>query len=341
MPRQHLFPFRLSKGGDGNTIQGVSQRYTAIALIGLADEPKKNVSIALRGQSPHQPCSRLLDQVHRSKDLGEVALTAWAAAAIGHDDLGKATQSLNRLAPADGPYPTVELSWVLSAMNAAGDAADNQLAEAIARRLLKAFNSETHLFSHWPDPSAKRQLRGHVTCFADFVYPVMALCDYYRISGNNEALEAARKCANRICSLQGEDGQWWWHYDVRTGKIVEHFPVYSVHQDSMAPMALAAVKRACGDDHTESIHKGLNWLTYSPEISGSLIDAQNGVIWRKVARREPGKMVRGLQAAASRLHPSLRVGGTNLTFPPGAVDYESRPYHMGWILYAWPNTENS
>lgn len=341
MPQRRLFPFRLRKGVDGGAIEGVSHRYTAIALIGLAGEPNENLSIALCGQSPHEPCSRLLEEVDHFEDLGEVALTAWAAGAIGHSDLTKAIESLKRLAPADGPYPTVELSWALSAMNAAGDAADTRLAEAIARRLLGSFNSETHLFPHWPDKASRRLMRGHVTCFADFVYPVQALSDYYRISGDTDALDAARRCARRICSLQGEAGQWWWHYDVRTGRIVERFPVYSVHQDSMAPMALAAVKQACGDDHRQSIDKGLKWLVHSPEISGSLLDPQRSVIWRKVARHEPGKLVRGLQAAASRVHPALRVAATNLAFPPGAVDYECRPYHMGWILYAWANTETS
>jgi hypothetical protein len=28
--------------------------------------------------------------------------------------------------------------------------------------------------------------------------------------------------------------------------------------------------------------------------------------------------------------------GLNLVFPPMTVDYEDRPYHPGWFLYAWP-----
>ena len=57
---------------------------------------------------------------------------------------------------------------------------------------------------------------------------------------------------------------------------------------------------------------------------------------RKVARREPGNLVRGLQAGASYLHPGLRVPATDLVFPPVAIDYECRPYEMGWILHTWP-----
>ena len=127
---------------------------------------------------------------------------------------------------------------------------------------------------------------------------------------------------------------------MRTGRVVERYPVYSVHQDSMAPMALFAVAEACGVDHFESIERGLRWLTDPPEIPGALIDADREIIWRKVARREPRRLVRGLQATASRVHPSIRVPALNVAFPPSSVDYESRPYHMGWILHVWRKYHN-
>jgi hypothetical protein len=31
--------------------------------------------------------------------------------------------------------------------------------------------------------------------------------------------------------------------------------------------------------------------------------------------------------------------GINRIFHPNQVDYESRPYHMGWILLAWPSAK--
>ena len=77
------------------------------------------------------------------------------------------------------------------------------------------------------------------------------------------ALDIARQCAQHICALQGKSGQWWWHYDYRTGEILEGYPVYSVHQDAMAPMALLALEEAGGGDYWAPIAKGLQWL-YSP-----------------------------------------------------------------------------
>jgi hypothetical protein len=180
-------------------------------------------------------------------------------------------------------------------------------------------------------------LRGHVCCFADLVYPVHALARYAELFGDAEARDVALRGAGAMCARQGPDGQWWWHYDRRTGEIVERYPVYAIHQDAMAPMALLALERAAGVDLRPPIAKGLAWLTHAPELGGgSLIDEDAGLIWRKVARREPRKLSRFAQAAASRLHPALRAPGLDTLFPPCAVDYEDRPYHLGWLLHAWP-----
>jgi hypothetical protein len=35
------------------------------------------------------------------------------------------------------------------------------------------------------------------------------------------------------------------------------------------------------------------------------------------------------------VRPSLRLAGLDRVFPPGRIDYECRPYELGWLLYAW------
>jgi hypothetical protein len=208
-------------------------------------------------------------------------------------------------------------------------------AERIADVLIGSFRQESGLFPHVPAEKGLSVLRAHVSCFADFVYPIQAMSYYYQATGDTRAAKVACRCADRMCQLQGPQGQWWWHFDIRTGRVVERYPVYSVHQDSMAPMALFALAKACSQDYSESIAKGLRWLANPLEIPGTLIDTEWNVIWRKVARREPGRLVRGLQATASRLHPAIRIPAVDVAFPPNSIDYESRPYHMGWILYVW------
>jgi hypothetical protein len=99
---------------------------------------------------------------------------------------------------------------------------------------------------------------------------------------------------------------------------------------------LFAAREATGLEIRQPIEKSIQWMIKAPEISFSLIDEASSVIWRKVCRKEPNRLVRGLQAGATWIHPALRFPGTDLLFPPAGIDYESRPYHMGWILYSWP-----
>ncbi len=335
-PEEGLFAFRLRRAEGQDRLEGTSLRYTAIVLIALADEANDVVAASLPAAGPHELCGRLADCAVRSSDLGEVALSLWAARRWRHDAVPALLSRLQSMEPARGVHPTVEVSWCLTALTVEPlPRPDDGLAEAIARRLLASFRPQSALFPHWPGDVRASWMRGHVACFADMVYPIQALSEYYRAVGDSTALDAARACARQMCALQGPQGQWWWHYDVRTGRVIEKYPVYAVHQDGMGPMALYAVQAACGDAYPQAIARSVDWLMQAPELNGSLVDRAAKVIWRKVARREPGKLSRSVQAMTSRVHPGLRFPGTSVLFPPTAIDYESRPYHMGWLLYAW------
>ena len=154
-----------------------------------------------------------------------------------------------------------------------------------------------------------------------------------------EALAVAGAVAGAICSAQGAGGQWWWHYDSRTGAVVEGYPVYSVHQHAMGPMALLDLGDAGGDAHLDAIRRGLRWMAGRPRD-----DQPARSSWSSMSRRSPGarwrgadhrKVVRGLRAAATRIVPGARVAVLDRVYPPGAVDHECRPYELGWMLYAW------
>lgn len=334
-PDERLYAFCLRKTREGIVSEGLSRRYTAITLIGLAAEEQGVARAAAGGLSLHQVCDRLNQDIEQVSNLGDVALTLWAARAIGYPDRSRMWKQMVALLPLERAHPVVELSWALDAACIDPDAAEARvLREGLARRLLGSFSNGSRVFPHVLGASGTRS---HVSCFADMVYPIHALSNYARLTGERQALDAAAAAAGKICELQGEDGQWWWHYDQRSGKVIEGYPVYAIHQDAMAPMALFALKDAGGPDFSKAIKKGLDWLVHSPEIQGSLIDNEADLIWRKVARREPGKLSRYAQAAASIIHSSLRIPGMNRLFPATTIDHEDRPYHLGWLLYAWPS----
>ncbi len=335
-PRERLFAFRARRTKDSYTLEGTSRRYTAIALIGLAHCDDGTAESVFGGESAKDVCGRLLADLPRWTNLGDVALTIWAANEWGMDGSERSIRHLVALAPDSGRHPTVEIAWALRALSPLhGKLAAADWAERIADRLLASFNGGTGLFAHWPSDLRVPWHRSHICCFADFVYPIQALAAYSKAADHAVALAAARQSARVMCDLQGYAGQWWWHFDHRTGAVVERYPVYAVHQNSMAPMALLDLGEVCSDDYRPAIDRGLSWLARSPEIDASLLDTKRGFIWRKVARHEPGKLARSLQAVVSRIHPSFRFPCVDALMPATWVDFESRPYHMGWILYAW------
>jgi hypothetical protein len=331
-PAEEMFAFRIRRTAYGVAQEGLSPRYTAISLLGMAHLAGDDVARILKGSTPEEVFSRLIERVVQQASLGDVALTLWAAAESGVSSLEPLVARLKALEPAEREHTVVELSWALSALSHAALPELGTLRDRIAERLLSTYNTTSKFFPHAAGVARVR----HVACFADLIYPIQALSKYAQATGHQRALDVASESAQHLCSLQGAGGQWWWHYDYRTGRVIERYPVYAIHQDAMGPMALLALRDAGGPDCMREVRRGLDWLVAAPELNGgSLIDAGADLIWRKVARRESRKTVRYLQAMLSRVNKSLRVPAVDRLFPPRAIDYEDRPYHLGWLLYAW------
>ena len=118
IPDRGLFAFRLRRRGTALYQEGLSRRYTAVALIGLAGEPDWTLREVLAGRGIHDVCAGLLSGLERVNDLGEVALTLWASRAMGHPECTKSLDRLRAMRPHELAYPTVELSWSLSSLTA-------------------------------------------------------------------------------------------------------------------------------------------------------------------------------------------------------------------------------
>lgn len=312
---------------------GRSLRYGAIAALGLRRVPEQDQRAVLAGQTCYDFVGQLAKRLNEITGAGDAALVCWACAEAGHDELAHAVARLAELDAPDGPLDVVSASWVVSALVAARPHADVEEHLAAARgRLLAARGAAAYPHTTGGDTP---WYRTHVGSFADQVYPIQALARLHSSSADPEALNTANAVARVICSAQGAAGQWWWHYDSRNGEVVEGYPVYSVHQHAMAPMALLDLAEAGGTDHLDGICRGLRWLAGPPETDEVLILDQPPITWRKVARGDPRKVVRGLQAASTRLRPGMRIPALDRVYQPGAVDRECRPYELGWLLLTW------
>ncbi len=315
------------------TPRGTSVRYGAIAALGLLRLPEPDQRSVLGGDTAHDLIGRLARHLDGGTTRGTAALVCWAAAEARHDALPHALARLGALDLRPGPVDVVTAAWVVTALAAARPHADVEQHLAAARaRLLGARGPR--LYPHVTG-GATAWYRSHVGSFADQAYPVQALARLHASGDDPAALASAESVAAIICRAQGNAGQWWWHYDARTGGVIEGYPVYSVHQHAMAPMALFDLAEAGGRPRVEQICRGLRWLARPAEATEDLVLDQPPVIWRKVARRDPRKLVRGVRAGTTRLRAGTRLPVLDRLFRPGAVDHECRPYELGWLLYTW------
>jgi hypothetical protein len=332
------FVFRLdgerSPDGTWRLIQsGTSHRYSAIAALGLLRLPVATQREVLGGTTCGDLVTRLTSQLDQQTSLGDVALTCWAAAEADHAALPDALARLAEIDRHAQPVYVVDAAWAVSALVAARTHVDvEEHLESARRRLLGARGNVA--YPHLAGPGAAWH-RAHVGSFADQVYPVQALARLHGSADDPQALAVADLVASVICSAQGDGGQWWWHYDSRTGEVIEGYPVYSVHQHAMAPMVLLDLAEAGGQSHIDAICRGVLWLADPPEKAEELVLDEPPIIWRKVARADRRKLVRGLRAASTRIRPGQRLGVLDWFFPPGTVDHECRPYELGWPLLAW------
>jgi hypothetical protein len=326
-------------------LSGTSLRYAAIAALGVSWLPADSQPALLGGHRIDDFVTLLVERQAASRNLGDIALVAWSAAQIGHPLLSDALRRLREADRGTAPEYVVECAWVVSALATARAQADVEEHLAQARqRLLDSVLPGSPLFPHTTGPGLVKSYRDHVACFADQVYPVQALARLHHSGDDPTALAVARTTAEQICRLQGPEGQWWWHYDARTGEVIEGYPVYTVHQHAMGPMALLDLAEAGGGDYAEPIRRGLRWLLGPAELGGAaepmLLDDE-GLTVRKVFRGDPRKIVRGLHTLTTRVRRGLRLPLVNRVFRPTSLDRECRPYEFGWLYFAWLATLES
>jgi len=328
-PGRRLFCYRLRKAPDGLMREGISHRYTAMTLLGLLRARPMGLTSQIDIDSV---VDQLLKESAWVDNVGDLGLLLSLCASCGQDRMDQFDLTFD-VSGALKRYPdtrralTMELSWFLTGLvfsHKAGSREHTRLAYE-TYDLIRRNQGESGLFGHMAKSgSMAGMVRGHVGSFADQVYPIFAFAHFSQIFGHKQARENALCCANAICDLQGPMGQWWWHYNSVTGRVVEQYPVYSVHQHGMAPMALLALQETCGADYYAPINKGLKWINGANELGQDLEDRQAGVAWRCI---QPSKSSKWLTAASTYL-------GLKTSRGPLYPLYECRPYELGWLLYA-------
>ncbi|MBF9235685.1 hypothetical protein [Microvirga alba] len=277
--------------------------------------------------------------LHRKRHyVGGFGLLVWANAVTGGVELADlerlADNSLDNMRNVVG-MTTMETAWLLSGvlheLNQNWADRPERLARLVLRELHERFVPHAGMMMHaGADGRIKDRARRNIANFADQIYSLQAFAFAAIVLGSEAALKTAIHLAETIVARQGPLGQWWWHYNATRGTIAERYPVFSVHQHAMAPMALLTLQRAGGPNHRNAISRSYSWLNNN-ELGIDMVDPEAETIWRDIERDE-SSAVSLLRKAQHLLSPKHLPENDNS--PSLKVNFETRPYEWAWCLYA-------
>jgi len=337
-----IFPYTAKINNDVDFYaQGYSFRYAVISHIGIS-----KWLIYHPHDKQHLPTlwGSILSEISKVDDIGDIALSLWAGCEKPTDtDIEIIIDKLINLwcAQKEG-CNSVELGWILKACLMAIELNPESYHKLISVmkesyvRLCDHYNPTAQLFRRHKRKGFIQKIYGQIACFADQVYPIIAMSHYGKLYDDHNANTISDHVVNKICEYQGKYGQWMWHYDVMHNRLCEEYPVFSVHQDAMAPMAIFASDEVNHQDHGEAIELGMQWIFGNNELGKNLVLQEQGIIWRDIERVEPQKRTRNIKGLCCTY--GIKSLGDRLTkkyMGNFKINYECRPYHLGWILYAW------
>jgi hypothetical protein len=73
------------------------------------------------------------------------------------------------------------------------------------------------------------------------------------------------------------------------------------------------------------VFKGLNWIFGDNEVHRDLRNPDNTLVWRSLFQSK----------VRTRCNELLRLAGRSRSARGLHINYEDRPYHLGWVLYAF------
>jgi anaerobic magnesium-protoporphyrin IX monomethyl ester cyclase len=339
-----LFYDRVVERGSELIQVGRSLRYTAICLLGL----KRICGLGLNLEPALERVARWPKDSVFPDDLG---LMLWALAAHRHPAAGELAMELARNKQPTGrsmaAIGTMEIAWMLAGATEAlrQDFADGELhgfaeqaaAELLARQGSTELFQNTGLFSRYHLPH--RLLQQRIVSLASQIYPIKALADWSQYTGEPEWRNKATVCARQLVRMQGELGQWPWLYSHSHCAVTEFFPVYSVHQHAMVPMALLSLQPDA-EEFRAALVQGLRWVFGDNELGAFMCEPNNGVIWRAIqpVSREHSEIV---SDRVFGLPPEAWPGIYRAVLGrPKARQYQHllvlrqmRSYELGWLAF--------
>jgi len=334
--KENLFCRCATITKDGLHQETTSRKRTVIALLGLRRLAQSGGSQPFDLRSI---ANTLLKDTDWVRGVGDLGLLTWFTAEFLPERLPQLFEEFDfnralEICPDGRQARTTGLAWFLAGlsharMSSAGTILDLTDVAADAYHLLVNNQGENGIFGQAAYPGLlKRAFCNRFGTFGDQIHAIYALTTFAKAFEIEEPLESALNCGNSIRGLQGEMGQWWFLYDKRACRVVNRYPVLSLHQDGTAPVGLLALGEATGQSFHEAILKGLSWVAGTNELRQDLRNVDRSLIWDSIAPR--GKLEKYWEGALNCANISRAYREASL-----GIRYEARPDHFGWLLYAF------
>ncbi len=332
-----LFPFSTSLVDDRlENVYGSPHavRYTVSSLLGLAEAARYGIG-SVTSEDVRAMTERFLivrpERLTSVADLGLLALHL-SANVDNERMLEDAVARLNRALEREdaGRLDLQDLSWVAWGMTGAARQNVNG-AEQVAKR------SAQLIAEHYVDATAilprhsTRWYRRSIVSFGSVTYYLRAAHEVATTFGDEVWSRRFRDGVGWALQHQGPQGEWPWLMDTRSGTPIDVYPIFSVHQDSMAMLFLIPGFQDGMPGAAPAIERSLAWGFGDNELGAGFYTEEPFIAHRSIERVESfPRLRRYLRSLARRRAETAAFGNARVRINP-----ESRSYHLGWILYVW------
>lgn len=332
-----LFSYSTSVDERGNIVNDfrlqASLRYTINTYLGLSETQRHAGPIGWLGDVDDRVREfiALHEQSLSSPADNGLLLVLLAATDPSHPAVGRILNRLQLTLARDDSARALnmqDLGWMLWGASSSSD--DNRAAP-LAERTFKLIQSRyLHPTTGLPRHSLA-WYRPHTVSFGSIVYFLRSMYEYGEAFGSDTARALFTGGVQQVLTIQGDDGGWPWMIDVRTGRPFDLYPIFTVHQDSMAMLFLLPAEREGVRGASEAIKRSLEWNFGHNELGARMVLTEPYPwIYRSIERDEnwtrARRFLRGLGPA---------TGGSPPRSTQVRINREARSYHLGWVLYAW------
>lgn len=176
--------------------------------------------------------------------------------------------------------------------------------------------------------------RRRFSSFATQTYLTLASYCYGDLSGDERAIKIANESTRILIGLQGPNGEWPWFFEAQTGKVLDYYEVYSVHQYGMAPAFLEWAERHGVTQARNALVKGFRWVFGQNQMEVPMLVPELSLSIRSQVRKG--------ELNSSKWRASRAIRNSVLGLDSGLIDpaklelrRECRSYELGWILWSF------